>query len=63
MNNKDFEHLIQEKLKDHETEVPVGLWESKKNCLVKKSFLYLYLSDTQQHVSLLPYALLPLICF
>ena len=36
MNNKDFEHLIQEKLKDHETEVPVGLWESIEKELPRK---------------------------
>ena len=35
MNNKDFE-LIQEKLKDHETEVPVGLWESIEKELPRK---------------------------
>ena len=36
MNNKDFEHLIQEKLKDHEPEVPVGLWESIEKELPRK---------------------------
>ena len=36
MNNKDFEHLIQEKLKDHETEVHVGLWESIEKELPRK---------------------------
>ena len=36
MNNKDFEHLIQEKLKDHESEVPVGLWESIEKELPRK---------------------------
>ena len=36
MNNKDFEHLIQEKLKDHETEVPVSLWESIEKELPRK---------------------------
>lgn len=36
MNNKDFEHFIQEKLKDHETEVPVGLWESIEKELPRK---------------------------
>lgn len=36
MNNKDFEHLIQEKLKDHETEVSVGLWESIEKELPRK---------------------------
>ena len=36
MNNKDFEHLIQEKLKDHETEVPVGLWKSIEKELPRK---------------------------
>ena len=36
MNNKDFEHLIQEKLKGHETEVPVGLWESIEKELPRK---------------------------
>ena len=36
MNNKEFEHLIQEKLKDHETEVPVGLWESIEKELPRK---------------------------
>ena len=37
MNNKDFEHLIQEKLKDHEAEVPVGLWESIEKELPRKN--------------------------
>ena len=36
MNDKDFEHLIQEKLKDHETEVPVSLWESIEKELPRK---------------------------
>lgn len=36
MNNKDFEHLIQEKLKDHEAEVPVSLWESIEKELPRK---------------------------
>ena len=36
MNNKEIEHLIQEKLKDHETEVPVGLWESIEKELPRK---------------------------
>ncbi len=36
MNNKDFEHLIQEKLKDHETKVPVSLWESIEKELPRK---------------------------
>ena len=56
MNNKDFEHLIQEKLKDHETEVSVGLWESIEKELPRKKVFSL-------PVFLLPYALLPLICF
>lgn len=36
MNNKDFEHLIQEKLKDHEAEVPSYVWESVEKRLPHK---------------------------
>lgn len=37
MNNQDFEHLIQSKLKDHEAEVPANLWESIEKELPRKN--------------------------
>lgn len=36
MNNQDFEHLIQSKLKDHEAGVPANLWESIEKELPRK---------------------------
>lgn len=37
MNNNDFEHLIQSKLKDHEAEVPTNLWKSIEKELPHKN--------------------------